>query len=459
MPLIKPLVSSDGYISAFGQGNSVLMIDTSLNIKKILKIVDLLDVKGDDYLPEVITLEHADVEEVIGILNEGAGGGGQRKGRAPPGGGGSAGGVKLMSDKRLNAIIIFGTPAEVTRYKELIALLDVPSKGSSSRINVYYLENADATEVAGVINGLLGESTSEGVSISAPQQGGPGGQRFGSNPTELSGKIAVTPDKATNSLIIMASLESYTALKRVIKMLDRRPKQVFVEAMIVEVSVDDALKLGNDWRTGEVFGQDNIAVGGVGTVSLEDVAGILTGMAGFSLGIAGNVMNIPVTAADGTTSMLSTAGYSMLFSMSDVRDVVEVLSTPHILTSDNKEAEIVVGENVPFLSEIERSSGTTDQPLIQSIERKDVGITLRIKPQVSVGGYVKLDLYQEISSISVKTFPGASDLVTKKRSASTSIVVKDRQTVVIGGLISNSEDQSISKVPVLGSIPLLGWFF
>ncbi len=461
LPLIKPLVSSDGYISPFGQSNSILILDTSLNIKKILEIVDLMDVKGDDYLPELVFLTHADVEEVIGILAEGAGGGGaKRQGRGAQGGAGSAGGVKFLSDKRLNAILIFGTPAEVTRYKELIAVLDVPSKGESSRINVYYLENADATEVATVIKGLLGETTTEGVKINAPQQGGgAGGQRFGINPTELTGKIAVTPDAATNSLIIMASLESYTALKRVIKMLDRRPKQVFVEVMIVEVRVNEAIKLGNKWRTGGTFGSDNVAVGGLGTVSSGDIAGILTGLAGFSLGVTGNAMSVPITAADGTTKMLTTQGYSFIFNMSELKDVVEVLSTPHILTSDNKEAEIIVGENVPFLSEIERSSSTTSQPLIQSIERKDVGITLRIKPQVSEGDYVKLDLYQEISAISPKSLVGASDLITTKRSASTSVVVKDRQTVVIGGLIQNQEFDIVNKVPILGSLPMVGWLF
>ncbi len=459
LPLIKPLVSSDGYISTFGQSNSVLIIDTSLNIKKILEIVDLMDVKGDDYLPELVFLEHADVEEVIGILAEGAGGGTQRQGRGAQGGAGSAGGVKFLSDKRLNAVLIFGTPAEVIRYKELIAVLDVPSKGASSRINVYYLENADATEVANVIKGLIGETSSEGVTINAPQQGSVGGPRFGIKPTELTGKIAVTPDAATNSLIIMASMESYTALKRVIKMLDRRPKQVFVEAMIIEVRVNEAIKLGNKWRSGGTFGSDNVAVGGLGTVSSGDIAGILTGLAGFSLGVTGNVMNVPITAADGTTQVLSTQGYSFIFTMSEFEDVVEVLSTPHILTSDNKEAEIIVGENVPFLSEIERSSSTTSQPLIQSIERKDVGITLRIKPQVSEGDYVKLDLYQEISAISPKSLTGASDLITTKRSASTSIVVKDRQTVVIGGLIQNQEFDIVNKVPILGSLPMVGWLF
>jgi general secretion pathway protein D len=148
--------------------------------------------------------------------------------------------------------------------------------------------------------------------------------------------------------------------------------------------------------------------------------------------------------------------------MAEFRDAINVLSTPHILTSNNKEAEIIVGENVPFLSQFERGATTTNQPLLQSIERKDVGITLRIKPQISEGGYIKLDIYQEISSVAPTTQTGgiqAADIITTKRSARTSVVVKDKQTVVIGGLIQEKEIINISKVPLLGDIPILGWLF
>jgi general secretion pathway protein D len=167
---------------------------------------------------------------------------------------------------------------------------------------------------------------------------------------------------------------------------------------------------------------------------------------------------VPVTRADGTVANLSVPGFAALFSLSEFRDAIDVLSTPHILTSDNKEAEIIVGENVPFLSKIEREVGTLNQPVLQSIERKDVGITLRIKPQISEGDFIRLDIYQEISAIA-PTAENASDLITTKRSAKTSVVVKDKQTVVIGGLIQDRQTKTVTKVPLLGDIPLIGWLF
>ncbi len=457
MPLLKPLTSSDGYLSAFGQSNSILVLDTSMNIEKLLKIVALVDIESKEYLPEIIFLKHADAEGVLRILKEGVSSvavGRPRKG-APSRIGGNQ--VKFIADERLNAVIVFGSPADIAKYRELVSILDVPSMSSSSRINVYYLENADATELAGTLNSLLGE-TAGSVKVNASGAAG----KVVARPTELTGKIAITPDTTTNSLIIMASPESFSALKRVIEKLDRRPRQVFVEAMILEVKIQEALSLGMKWRASGTQNGDSVIVGGVGTVSSTDVASILTGLAGFSIGGMGNIVNIPVTDLTGTTTNMSAAGYAALFSLSQFNDTVDVLSTPHILTSDNKEAEIVVGENVPFLSSIERQATTTSQPLLQSIERKNVGITLRIKPQVSEGDYVKLEIYQEISAIAQTALAGgveAADLITTNRSASTSVVVKDRQTVVIGGLIQNREVTIREKVPFLGDLPVLGLLF
>ncbi|MEE8185690.1 MAG: type II secretion system protein GspD, partial [Thermodesulfobacteriota bacterium] len=189
---------------------------------------------------------------------------------------------------------------------------------------------------------------------------------------------------------------------------------------------------------------------------------IISGLAGFTIGGIANFITIPITLADGSTANLTAPGFAALLSLAEFRDVINVLSTPHILTSNNKEAEIIVGENVPFLSKIERGSTTTNQPILQSIERKDVGITLRIKPQISEGDYIKLDLYQEISSVSSTTQSGgiqASDIITSKRSAKTSVVVKDKQTIVIGGLIQERDVQNLNKIPLLGDIPILGWLF
>ncbi len=246
---------------------------------------------------------------------------------------------------------------------------------------------------------------------------------------------------------------------QVIQKLDRRPKQVFVEAMIVEVTVDKALELGTRFRVTAEKDNAPLVIGGVGTIDSSAIQEILSGLAGFTLGGLGNFLSVPVTLPDGTTRNLTAPGFAALFSLSDFKDVINVLSTPHVLTSDNSDAEIMVGQNVPFLSKIERETTTTAQPLLQSIERRDVGIRLRIKPKISEGNFVKLDLYQEISAISPTRTGGASDIILTKRSAETGVVVKSNQTVVIGGLIQNRNTNNVTKVPFLGDIPLIGWLF
>lgn len=458
IPFLKPIVSKDGYISSFGEGNTILIIDTAVNTNKVRDILDNLDKKAADEA-EMIYLEHAQAEDVAAILNQGS----KRRSpgiRAPqpkgvPGGAITSDSVRIIPDLRLNAILLIGPASEKKQVKYLVTLLDVPSPSTSSRINVYYLENADAESIAGVLQQLINPK---------PKSGGnkPGGPAQPLKMAEFTGDIAITPDTDTNSLIILASPADYKNLTKVIRQLDRRPKQVFVEAMIVEVSINDALDLGTKWRATAKEGDSPIAIGGVGTVDSTTMSDVLQGMAGFSMGGLANFVTIPVTLPDGTTQDLTSPGFSALFSLAEFEDVVDVLSTPHILTSNNSEAEIIVGENVPFLSSIERESTTTNQPILQSIERKDVGITLRITPQISEKEYVKLDIYQEISSVDPTTQTGgieASDIITTKRSASTTVVVQDRQTVVIGGLIQEREVVNTSKVPLLGDIPILGWLF
>lgn len=365
VPLLQPLISKEGYISAFGKGNSLLVTDSTLNIEKILNIVKLLDIE---------------------------------------------------------------TPPEI-----------------SSGINIYYLENAEAVEIGKVVEGLTKQISSANASAQP-------------SVSELTGKIFITPDNATNSLVIMASPDDYQNLVHIIKKLDRRPRQVFVEAMITEVSINKLLDLGTKWRIAATKDGRPVAIGGIGTVDSSTIQNIVSGMAGLSIGGLGNYITVPVTRPDGSTFNLSAPGFAALFSLEDFKGAINVLSTPQILTSDNKEAEIVVGENVPFLSKLEREAATTNQPILQSIERKDVGITLRIKPKISEGDYVKVDIYQEISALA-PTAASEGLAITTKRSAKTSVVVKDRQTIVIGGLIQDKETKSITKIPLLGDIPFLGWFF
>jgi general secretion pathway protein D len=235
--------------------------------------------------------------------------------------------------------------------------------------------------------------------------------------------------------------------------------------MIIEASIDKLRDLGTKWRMTAKVDGNPVAIGGFGTIDSTTLQNIVSGLTGFTAGGLGNFLNVPITTigSDGTTTTttLTVPGYAALFSLNEFRNTVNVLSTPQILTSDNKEAEIVVGANVPFIAQRERDLTTTNT-VLNSIDRKDVGITLRLTPQITEGDYVKLDLYQEISALT----PNQSDAILinvgptiTKRSTKTSVVVKDNQTVVIGGLMQEQETQSVTEVPILGDIPLLGWLF
>lgn len=441
---IAPLISRNGQISVFGARNSLLVVDTAQNVEKVLSIlasVDMVAAKGD---PEIIYLKNAKAEDIVARLRqEEQKRTGRRANAQDP-----SSDMNITFDSRLNAVILSDEIPDKGFYRRFIALLDVLAPESSNRINVYYLENAEAENLSKVLGDLT------------RQEGAPGAPPALKAATqEFTGRIVITPDKDTNALIIMASPSDYSNLMQVIRLLDRRPKQVFVEAMITEVKIDKAIELGTKFRLTAEKGGSPVLIGGVGTVDESAFQTILSGLAGLSIGGLGNFITVPVTHADGTVTNLTAPGFAALFSLSEFKDVVNVLSTPHILTSDNSDAEIMVGENVPFLSQLERGSSTTSQPLLQSIERKDVGIRLKIKPKISEGDFVKLDIYQEISAIAPTTTAGASDLITTKRSADTTVVVKDRQTVVIGGLIQNKTVKDVTKVPILGDIPILGWLF
>lgn len=450
LKFIQPIVSKDGHVSSFGPGNLMLVIDSGVNIEKILKIAESIDQQPVKDGSEVAILRYSSSDAVSKIINEGIG---RKQKQAQQVHSGEEG--KAVSDSRLNAVVLFGDRSAREYMKSLIRLLDVPSPETQGRINLYFLENADATELAKVVDGIV-----KGASVQQ-RQAGTGTAPV--SPFESGGGITVTADKATNALIVVASPSDFQSLSHVIKQLDRRRKQVYVEAMIVEASVDKLRELGTKWRVMGRSGGEPIAIGGFGTMDSDAIQSVISGLAGATLGGLGNYLNVPLTSvgSDGTvtTSTLTVPGFSILFNLNEFRDAVNVLSTPQILTSDNREAEIVVGENVPFISKRERDS--TSSTVLSSIERKDVGITLKITPQITEGDYVKLDIYQEISSVKQESENIILNVgpTTTKRSTKTSVVVKDRQTVVIGGLIQEKENDSLTSIPVLGDIPVLGWLF
>jgi len=347
---LQPVVSKDGHIAPFGPANMVLVVDSSLNIQKIL---------------------------------------------------------------------------------DIIKAIDIPSPSTNSKVNVCYLENADSTEVAKVLDGMI-----TGVAGNAGHSGSPQQSLL------EGGKVSITPDKATNSLVIMASPTDYQNLLQVIRKLDRRRRQVFVQALIAEVSIDKLRDIGTQ-----------IGVSGAGTDGSVAAAGVFDAFGFLGAGASAQQRAV-VQVLEGLVKNVNISGVLKLL---DQNGAINVLSTPNIMTSDNKEAEIFVGENVPFLTQTNLTSTGLSQ---QSIERKDTGITLKITPQITEGEYIKLDIYQEISAVKDALFKGAAaDITTTKRAAKTSVVVKDSDTVVIGGLIQNRDEETVNKIPILGDIPLLGYLF
>ncbi len=437
---LQPIVSKDGYIAALGSNNMLMVVDSALNIQKLTSILAQADSAQKRSGAETIFLKNATAESVATVIREWLGGRGSRTapGQAGQQQGASTAGVLVIPDNRLNAIVISGNKRDTDEIKKLIDLMDVVPPTSSSKINVYYLENADATEVGKVLDGIIKgvpattQSAAAGAAAAIPSQ----------SPFE-GGKISVTPDKATNSLVIMASPADYQNLLQVIQKLDKRRRQVFVQAVIAEVSLDKAKELGL-----------SLAVSGGGVSGNTAAAGVFDpfNFVGGSDPQQSLIFEVLQGLAQSPGANLQLGGaLKALIS----NGAVNVLSTPNIMTSDNKEAEIFVGENVPFLTSTNLTSTGLSQ---QSIERKDTGITLRITPQISEGEFVKLDIYQEISAVK-DSIGQAQDLITTKRSAKTAVVVKDKETVVIGGLIQDRDTETVNKIPLLGDIPLLGWLF
>jgi len=460
---LQPIISKDGYISSFGPSNMLMIVDSAANIGRIINILESIDKPGVEE-PEIVLLKYANADDVAKIISEAYSLGGSSPSpaaRVPrpvaAGGAASVGEARsaVFADTRLNAIILLADKQEREAIKRIVSLLDIPLPEATSKINVYFLENADATELAEVLENMISRASTQKT---------PAGTQPARTPFEPGGEISITADKATNALIVVASPADYQSLSQVIKQLDIRRRQVYVEAMIVEASIDTLRELGAKWRVTAEKDGEPVFIAGFGTMDSNALQTVLTGLTGITVGGMGNFLDVPVSTIDSegnvVTSTLTIPGFAALFNLNEFRGAVNVLSTPQILTSDNQEAEIVVGENVPFISKRE-SDPTRTVSVFSTIERKDVGITLRLTPQITEGDYVKLDVYQEISALKqesevVVISVGPS---TTKRSTKTTVIVKDNETVVIGGLMEERLEENINKVPLLGDIPLLGWLF
>lgn len=461
IPLLRPLMSPTSQLSSYDQANALIITDFADNIRRLMRIVEKVDqpVSSD---VTIIALRHAsalDLADLVTRLSLPGAAGGQ------PGQPGQAPGVagdrfNIVPDLRTNSLLVRAdNPGRVNQIRSLIDKLDVPAlRGGQTR--VIYLRNADAVKLADVLRGLLaGEARSQTASAGVPTQSG--AVRAPAGAAKTAEASLIQADEATNALIINAPDAAYNNLRGVIEKLDVRRTQVYVEALIVEMSTDAATELGIQWAALDRSG--NSTYGAVQNFpgASPSLLGatldpkVLAGAGGLTLAILGSKITLP----DGTIVQ----GLGALARALEQRSLANILSTPNLMTLDNAEAKIVVGQNVPFVT------GSFSQPgggavggganPFQTIERKDVGLTLKIKPQVSEGGTIKMDIYQEVSNVSPTTVRGASDLITNKRSIDTKVLVDDGHTIILGGLIEDNKTETEQSIPLLGRIPIIGWLF
>ena len=469
--VLRPLISPNNTINVNPGTNALVITDYADNLQRLGRIVAALDVSNATGV-EVIRLKHSLASDMAPLVQKLIDSGAANA-PAAAGTGQTDNGYKttLVAESRTNSLIVrAANPARVSLVRTLIEQLDQPSastgNGAAGNIYVVYLKNADATKLAGTLraamtadgrSNALGTTNPTGTSFSTPPSTTPGSSSTANNQPSTGGQIQADP--ATNSLIITAPEPQYRQLRAVIDKLDQRRAQVYVESLIAEVSADKAAEFGVQWMSGTGTGNNtvgllgtNFSVGGTNLLSLASgaAAGTLTGSSAPATGL-----NIAVGERRNGALVLGA-----LARFIQTNGNGNVLSTPNLLTLDNEEAKIVIGQNVPFVTgqyTNNNTSGGTVNPF-QTIERKDVGLTLKVKPQISENGTVKMQIFQEVSSIDTKSATTAG-LITNKRSIESSVLVEDGSIVVLGGLLQDDYTNSQEKVPGLGDLPFFGNLF
>ncbi|MDR2196239.1 MAG: type II secretion system secretin GspD [Gallionellaceae bacterium] len=468
VPILRPLIAPNNIVVAYPNSNALVVTDYASNMKRIQQIVESIDQPSAE-APVVIPVKRASAIELAQTINRLM----QDASAAAASAAGGDASVRFMltADARTNSLLVrTDNPARLARVRELADKLDADT-GAPGNIHVIYLKNADAAKLAETLRSLLSGDASasqKAVQTSSPTTGmnntAGNATTAAASTSSASAQSAsstagmVQADPGSNALIIIAPQAIYNNLRAVVDMLDVRRAQVYVEALIAEVTTDKAAEFGIQWQSLSRLGSsDRSVVGGTnfGTPgqNILGVAGnVTTAGAGLNIGVVRGTLTLP----DGTQIL----NLNMLARAMQTDTDTNVLSTPTLLTLDNEEAKIVIGQNVPFITGSYAQTGTTvTASPFQTIERQDVGITLRIKPQVTEGGLVRLQLYQEVSSVDEASRLDPAGLTTNKRSLESVVLADQGQIIVLGGLIQDQVDGGVSKVPLLGDIPLLGALF
>jgi general secretion pathway protein D len=437
--LFAPMISKSSVILSYPPTNMLIVTDVYSNITRLVRILKAIDITGIGQEISVIPLEYSDATKLVKLLSSIFKTTLKSKKRDP----GKL--VKFVADERTNTIVLLASKNDTVRIKELVKLLDKETPRGKEKIRVYYLENATAEDLAKVLQELPKKrSSSAKGKKEAPL---------------ISGDVIIKADKATNSLIIIADKDDYLILEEIIKKLDIPRAMVYIECLIMEVNVSKEFNLGTEWQAGGKTGYDG-KTGFFGG-----------GFGGGSGSNYGNIAKMAPTTGDGAVSLPSGFSLGVFGEFVQIGDItfpnlaaviqaykkdkdVHILSTPQILTTDNEEATITVGKNIPYQTK-SAAEGATDT--YSSYEYKDVGITLKITPQISKDRMVRLNIAQEVTKLESRS--GEFRPTTLKRTINTTVIVKDKNTVVIGGLIDDSFSNTEYRVPCLGDIPVLGWAF
>jgi len=440
VPVLRPLIAPNNVVVAFPASNALIVTDYAGNqnrIEQIINTIDRASVQG----PVAIPVKYTSALDLVTIISRlmqdgsvvftGSTDASQR--------------FNLVADPRTNSLLVnTNSSARVQRVRDLVAKLDVEGT-SPGNMHVVYLKNANASEIAKTLRAVMsGDTSAAPANINTKVAG-----------ASATGSGIIQADVGTNALIITAPDAIYNNLRAVVEMLDVRRAQVFVEALIAEVTADKVAEFGVQWQ----------AMNGINRAGNQVIGGTNFGTTGNIIAAAGNIASVGsglnVGVVNGTTNI---PGLGTVLNLGALAKFLEsdnnanILSTPNLLTLDNEEAKIIIGQNVPFITGSYAQTGTSTTPSpFQTIERKDVGLTLRIKPQISEGGTVKLKVFQEVSSVDNLT--NSAGVITNKRSLESTVLVNEGQIVVLGGLIQDSVSVGEDKVPLLGDIPWLGNLF
>ena len=433
VPILRPLVPQQGHLAAYNPTNTLIVTDHAANIKRLIQIIGHIDRPESDEL-EIIPLKHASASELVRILNSLQSGGGGAKAAATKK-------ITLASDDRTNSILMSGERSSRLKIRATIAHLDTPLENEAGNTHVIYLKYAKAKDMVTILTGVQ------------KNQGAAKKKNTKSIASAKNVEADIQADEATNALIITAGPDVVRRMRSIIRQLDIRRAQVLVESIIAEISNNLGKEFSSQFVVGgdNTGGSNNVPVGASNFGGTGGIIGLLSGDAATIAGSIGDGITFGIGSGEGTR-------FGFLLKALSADAATNILSTPSVVTMDNQEASIVIAQNVPFLTGSFTTAADGASNPFQTVERQDVGITLKVTPQINEGSTIKLDIDQEVSNVS-QAAAANGGIITNKRSITTSVLVEDGEILVLGGLIDDQLRDSVSKVPILGDIPLLGWLF